>query len=96
MDLRGKRRAHARGPQRPVEEGRVTDATRIERIVPTVEAILRAGGKPILLAHFDRPKGTVVPAMSLRQVLPRSRPRLPPRAFAPDCVGPRPRPRSPP
>jgi phosphoglycerate kinase len=54
----------------PVEDGRVTDATRIERIVPTVRDILAKGGKPVLLAHFGRPKGKVVPEMSLRHVVP--------------------------
>lgn len=54
----------------PVEDGRVTDATRIERIVPTVADILAAGGKPLLLAHFGRPKGKVVPEMSLKPLLP--------------------------
>lgn len=49
----------------PVEDGKVTDATRIERIVPTVNAILGKGGKPVLMAHFGRPKGKVVPEMSL-------------------------------
>jgi 3-phosphoglycerate kinase len=54
----------------PMEGGRVTDATRIEKIVPTVEAILAKGGKPVLLAHFGRPKGAVVPEMSLRHIVP--------------------------
>jgi phosphoglycerate kinase len=54
----------------PVEDGRVTDTTRIDRIVPTVTDILDRGGKPVLLAHFGRPKGKVVPEMSLRQVVP--------------------------
>jgi phosphoglycerate kinase len=54
----------------PVEDGRVTDATRIERIVPTVRDILAAGGRPVLLAHFGRPKGKPVPEMSLGQVVP--------------------------
>lgn len=54
----------------PVEDGRVTDATRIERILPTVKDILAQGGTPVLLAHFGRPKGKVVPEMSLRIVLP--------------------------
>lgn len=54
----------------PVEDGRVTDATRIERIAPTVRDILDKGGKPMLLAHFGRPKGQVNPEMSLAQVLP--------------------------
>lgn len=54
----------------PVENGNVTDATRIERIVPTVHDILDKGGRVVLLAHFGRPKGKVVPEMSLRVVLP--------------------------
>ena len=49
----------------PVENGEVTDTTRIERIVPTVQAILAKGGKPVLLAHFGRPKGEFNPDMSL-------------------------------
>jgi phosphoglycerate kinase len=72
----------------PVEDGRVTDATRIERIVPTVTDILAKGGRPILLAHFDRPKGKVVPGMSLRQVLPALEAALGQKVdFAEDCVG---------
>ena len=54
----------------PVEDGRVTDATRIARIVPTVNTIVERGGKPVLIAHFDRPKGKVVPEMSLQVTLP--------------------------
>lgn len=54
----------------PMEAGVVTDATRIEKIVPTVEDLLARGAKVVLLAHFGRPKGKVVPEMSLRQVLP--------------------------
>ena len=73
----------------PVENGRVTDATRIEKIVPTVVDVISRGGKPVLLAHFDRPKGKVVPEMSLRQVLPALKAALPgrPVAFAEDCIG---------
>ena len=54
----------------PMEDGRVTDATRIERIKPTIDDVLAAGGKPVLLAHFGRPKGKPVPEMSLRHVQP--------------------------
>jgi phosphoglycerate kinase len=72
----------------PVENGAVTDATRIERIVPTVKDILARGGKPVLLAHFARPKGKVVPDMSLRVALPALEAALgQPVGFAPDCVG---------
>ncbi len=72
----------------PVENGVVTDATRIERIAPTVDAILAAGGKPVLLAHFGRPKGQVVPEMSLETIAPAVADVLGvPVSFASDCVG---------
>ncbi len=70
MDVTGKRVLVRVDINVPVEDGRVTDATRINRIVPTVQHILDAGGTPILVAHFGRPKGQVVPDMSLRIVLP--------------------------
>jgi len=70
MDLHGKRVLVRVDINVPVEQGKVTDATRIERIVPTVHDILAKGGTPILLAHFGRPKGKVNLDMSLRQVLP--------------------------
>ena len=54
----------------PVADGTVTDATRIARIKPTIDAILDRGGTPMLLAHFDRPSGKVVPGMSLRVTVP--------------------------
>lgn len=54
----------------PVEAGQVTDSTRIDKIVPTIKDIQAKGGIPVLLAHFDRPKGQRVEAMSLRVVLP--------------------------
>jgi hypothetical protein len=64
----GKGRADAGGHQRADGGGRVTDTTRIDKIRPTVEDIIARGGKPVLLAHFDRPKGKVVPEMSLGHV----------------------------
>lgn len=89
MDVRGKRVLTRVDLNVPVEDGRVTDTTRIDRIVPTVRAILAQGGRPILLAHFDRPKGKVVPSMSLRQVVPALEAALgSPVRFAEDCVGP--------
>ncbi|MEZ5754408.1 MAG: phosphoglycerate kinase [Paracoccaceae bacterium] len=72
----------------PMEAGRVTDATRIEKIVPTVEDIIARGGKVVLLAHFDRPKGKVVPEMSLRHVLPTLESALGRKViFGADCLG---------
>ena len=70
MDLRGKVVLVRVDINVPVQEGRVTDDTRIQRIVPTIRDILAKGGKPVLLAHFDRPKGKVVPEMSLAVTLP--------------------------
>ncbi|MCB1378236.1 MAG: phosphoglycerate kinase, partial [Alphaproteobacteria bacterium] len=54
----------------PVANGVVTDATRIERVAPTLREIMDKGGALIVLAHFDRPKGKVVPEMSLKPVAP--------------------------
>lgn len=70
MDLAGKIVLTRVDINVPVEAGKVTDATRIERIVPTVKDILAHGGTPVLLAHFGRPKGQPVPEMSLRITLP--------------------------
>lgn len=72
----------------PMGNGQVTDATRIEKIVPTVKEIQNKGGIPVLLAHFDRPKGQRVDSMSLRQILPALEAALgQPVAFAPEAVG---------
>ena len=54
----------------PMENGHVTDATRIEKIVPTIRDLTAKGARVVLLAHFGRPKGKPVPEMSLRQILP--------------------------
>jgi phosphoglycerate kinase len=54
----------------PIENGKVTDTTRIDRVVPTIRELLDKGAAVIVLAHFDRPKGKVVPEMSLRPVAP--------------------------
>jgi phosphoglycerate kinase len=70
MDLAGKRVLVRVDINVPVKDGRVSDATRIERIAPTVLDILERGGRPMLIAHFGRPKGKVVLDMSLRVVLP--------------------------
>ncbi len=72
----------------PMESGRVTDATRIERVVPTIREIADGGGRVILLAHFGRPKGKREPKDSLEPVVPAIADALGrPVAFADDCVG---------
>lgn len=72
----------------PMDGDRVTDTTRIDKIVPTVEDIIARGGKPVLLAHYDRPKGKVVPEMSLGRVKPALEAALGRKVvFGTDCVG---------
>ena len=70
MALAGKRVLTRVDINVPMENGKVTDATRIVRIVPTVRDILAKGGSPVLLAHFGRPKGKPVPEMSLAPLVP--------------------------
>jgi len=70
LDLKGKRVLLRADLNVPVADGKVTDATRIERIVPTIREIVKADGKVILLSHFGRPKGKVDPQYSLEQVAP--------------------------
>ena len=70
MDFKGKRVLLRADLNVPVQDGKVTDATRIERIVPTIREIIKTGGKAILISHFGRPKGKVDKAYSLEQVVP--------------------------
>ncbi|MFV0491933.1 MAG: phosphoglycerate kinase [Pseudorhodobacter sp.] len=73
----------------PMQDGRVTDSTRIDRIVPTLEDVIARGGKPVLMAHFGRPKGERRPDMSLAPVVPALTAALKGRKviFAEDCIG---------
>ncbi|MFL6948095.1 MAG: phosphoglycerate kinase [Xanthobacteraceae bacterium] len=73
----------------PVENGIVTDATRIERVAPGITEIADKGGKVILLSHFGRPKGRD-PKYSLKPVAAEvARVVGRPVAFAEDCIGPK-------
>jgi len=72
----------------PVRDGRVTDATRIERLLPTIRELSDKGARVIVLSHFDRPKGKRVPEMSLKPLadaLSAGLGRFV--AFADDCIG---------
>jgi phosphoglycerate kinase len=87
VDVNGKRVLLRVDLNVPMEDGRVTDATRLERIAPTILEISDKGGRVILLAHFGRPKGrdpkqSLKPvAAALAEVIER------PVAFADDCIG---------
>jgi phosphoglycerate kinase len=73
----------------PMKGGKVTDATRIERAVPTLGELAARGARVIVLSHFGRPDGKRVPEMSLRPLVePLSKVLGKPVAFAEDCVGP--------
>jgi phosphoglycerate kinase len=73
----------------PMKNGKVTDATRIERAAPTLSELSSKGAKVIVLSHFGRPDGKRVPEMSLKPLVePLSKALGKPVAFADDCVGP--------
>ncbi len=89
IDVRGKRVLLRADLNVPVKDGVVSDATRIERLAPTVEALLAKGAAVVVMSHFGRPKGRD-PKLSLRPVLTPLRRALGGRtiAFAEDCIGP--------
>jgi phosphoglycerate kinase len=89
LDVKGKRVLVRADLNVPMKDGRVSDMLRIERQAPTIRELAEKGARVIVLSHFDRPKGKVVPSMSLKPVcfalayaLGRHV------AFADDCVGP--------
>ena len=87
VDVKGKRVLLRVDLNVPMENGRVSDATRLERVAPTITEIADKGGKVILLAHFGRPKryepkDSLKPvAAALADVIGR------PVSFADDCIG---------
>jgi phosphoglycerate kinase len=88
IDVKGKRVLVRADLNVPMKDGRVSDMLRIERQAPTIRELSDKGARVIVLSHFDRPKGKVVPSMSLKPVsyglafaLSRDV------AFASDCVG---------
>jgi phosphoglycerate kinase len=87
VDVKGKRVLLRVDLNVPMENGRITDGTRLERVAPTIVEISGKGGKVILLSHLGRPKGrdpkeSLRPvAEALAQVISK------PITFADDCVG---------
>ncbi|RDD61151.1 phosphoglycerate kinase [Ferruginivarius sediminum] len=74
----------------PMKDGKVTDATRIQRGARTIRELMDKGARVVLLSHFGRPKGQRVPEMSLRPIVEPLRAALGGAevAFAEDCIGP--------
>ncbi|UZF95126.1 phosphoglycerate kinase [Bosea sp. NBC_00550] len=86
-DLAGKRVLVRVDLNVPMEDGKVSDTTRIDRMLPTIREIADKGGKVILLAHFGRPKGRD-DKNSLKQIVPALAQALGrPVTFVDDCIG---------
>jgi len=88
-DVAGKRVLLRADLNVPVRDGRITDLTRLERLTPTIRELSDKGAKVIVVSHFDRPRGKVVPEFSLRPISAALRDVLARDVFfADDCVGP--------
>ncbi len=74
----------------PMKDGKVEDATRIERLAPTIAELADKGARVVVLSHFGRPKGKPDPKESLKPLVPALQAALGKRPvhFAGDCVGP--------
>ena len=68
LDCKGKKVLLRGDLNVPMHDGRITDTTRLDRLVPTIKELVKKGAKVILCSHFARPKGKVVPEMSLKPV----------------------------
>ena len=89
LDVAGKRVLVRADLNVPVEAGVVADATRIERVLPTIEALRKGGAKVVLMSHFGRPKGERSPETSLKPVAAKLQDLLGTDVlFVHDCVGP--------
>ena len=73
----------------PIEGGEVADATRIERVLPTIAKLAREGAKVVVLSHLGRPKGVANPETSLRPVAEKMKELMPGASvrFIGDCIG---------
>jgi phosphoglycerate kinase len=90
VDVAGKRVLLRADLNVPMQDGRVGDATRIERLAPTIRELMAKRAKIVVMSHFGRPKGKPDPAFSLRQLVAPLAAALGGAhvAFAEDCVGP--------
>ncbi len=88
LDVAGKRVLVRVDFNVPMKDGAVTDATRIERALPTIQELSKKGAKVLLLSHFGRPKGKADPEMSLKPVAKALEKFLGgPVEFSEDCIG---------
>src|SRR5262245_44845580 len=88
LDLKGKRVLVRADLNVPAKNGKVSDATRLERIVPGLEDLAERGARIVVVSHLGRPKGGPDPQYSLKPVAEKLSELLgKPVAFAADCVG---------
>ncbi|MCP5366195.1 MAG: phosphoglycerate kinase [Hyphomicrobiales bacterium] len=88
LDVAGKRVLVRADLNVPMKDGRVTDTTRIDRTVPTLQELAGKGAKVIVITHLGRPKGQVKAEFSLAPVAEAMGAALgKPVAFAKDCIG---------
>jgi len=89
IDVHGKRVLLRADLNVPIKDGVVTDATRIERLAPTIEALIGKGAKVVVMSHFGRPKDGPDPALSLRPLVGSLEKAIGSRkvVFAADCIG---------
>jgi phosphoglycerate kinase len=88
LDLEAKRVLVRADLNVPVKDGKVTDATRLERLVPGLQDLARRGARIVVISHFGRPRGGPDPQFSLKPVADKLGELLGrPIAFASDCVG---------
>lgn len=88
LDVTGKRVLVRADLNVPMRDGKITDTLRIDRQAPTIRELAEKGARVIVLSHFDRPKGKVVPSMSLAPIAPALAKAVGRDvAFASDCIG---------
>jgi phosphoglycerate kinase len=88
LDLKAKRVIVRADLNVPLKDGKVTDATRLERLVPGLQELARRGARVVVISHFGRPKGGPDPQFSLKPVADKLGSLIgKPVAFAGDCIG---------
>lgn len=88
LDVKGKRVLVRADLNVPVKDGKVSDATRLVRLLPGLEDLARRGARIVVISHFGRPKGGPEPGLGLKPVAEKLSQLLDrPVVFAADCIG---------
>jgi len=88
LDLAGRRVLVRTDLNVPMVDGKISDATRLKRVIPGLKNLCEQGAKVIVISHFGRPKGASNAAMSLKPLVPAMSELLgKPVVFAADCIG---------